>query len=313
MKIYRILLGLLVFLFLFASCTRMDPQRAISRGLNKTLDTKRASLDFTLSSDTFRFQLTGKSVKSKKGNGKFDGRAAIEVNDQDMNLGGSMDMRILGQELFLKLAELNFPENSPIPPDAANLLVGKWWVLPMNVETPYLKNLTEEQTALVNQFKSFTLFSNPTLVAEEPVKGAPSRKYKVDLNHEGLKEIFLALGKISGNEISEEEQKALDERLKNLEFIGHVWIAKRGGFLNRIAGDVTLKGEEPIADEGKSLTFKLDLMMWDFGKAVTIEKPEDATTFDPSLFLGLSGLGGETPELQPETPIDQPLGAEQAQ
>lgn len=340
-------IGSVVLLLLFAACSReLEPQQAVSNGFKKSLDQKKTSLSLVLegrgltSPETaqedsdgeakttqneksaqdsrLRIEITGKSDNAVRDKAKFDGNAAVMLSDAATSLEGRLDVRVIDGEVYMKLVDLKLPQGAS--PDAANLFTGKWWVLPSDGQNSYFKNFTADQEKLVSDLKQIELFSNASKVAEEEVRGTSSRKYKVDLSPEGLKKMLLAVARLSGNEVPEDEATALEERLRAIRFDGHVWVAKRGGIANRISGDISLKSIDPAEEAPFSLN--IDFQTWDFGKKVAVEKPQDATPFNPALLFGLSGLPGlsgsgavedqEQVQDAAKTPIDQPLGAEQA-
>lgn len=327
----RLLIITTVFLALFlVSCSfEPKPQEAVSQGFRKALDAKKSSVELTLEGKGFSgggengriaFQLTGKSDSSNSDEPKFDGKASASFGDGARAIDLILDVRLIGKEVYIKLADIKLPSESTIPADGLAVLTGKWWVLPSDSETfSYVRNLTEEQKKFVDELKEAELFASVLKISEENVREMESRKYQVGLNSEGLLQAILTIAKLSGNDIPETEQKALAESLKTIQFDGHVWVAKRGGYANRIAGDIILPKDDSVEQGEKgqgerNLTLSIDFQTWDLGKSFTVEKPSDATPFNPALLFGLMGAGKTdaiTPLAPPGTPIDQPLGKEQ--
>lgn len=301
-----------------------NPETAVSEGFQKMFGLKRTSFSLSFAAkdlmaasfaedDVFSVELSGKSDSEDEENPKFDGQGTVSINSKETALKIALDLRLFGKKLYLNLTNTELPEAAETFKQSLAALQGKWWMMENPAESsPYLKSLTEEQKQLAEALKNIPIFTEPVKISEEAVNGLLSRKYKIALSRPGLKQFILMFAKLGGNEVSETEAAAIEESLKDITFDGHVWVAKKGGVMNRIAGKLTMQ-DAP--------SFDIDVQMWDFGKKFSIEEPKDATPFNPAQLFG--GLGfpalpdrsfdDSSDGSEEALPIDQPLGAEQAE
>lgn len=300
---------------------KKSPQEAVNKGMERFAEVKKMSSKLILSGTmqspagespskvTFSLDASGKNDTSDSKSPKFDMDLNLTVKTDVLGGSGEVFLRSVDKKIYVNLANLNFPgETGEALKTQLGSLFNTWWFIPLGDENPIGK-LTEEQKELQEKFKETKFFVNAQEDGEEEVAGIESTRYRVDIDKEALKNFVLEIARISGNQPTPEEEQAITDSLKDVEFSGAVWVGSDKA-LHRVRGTVTAQPKQ-----GPSTSLEVDYSVWDFGKNVDVSAPEGAQEFNPLMLLPVLGafgnLGGTSTEA-PAVPIDQPLGARQA-
>jgi hypothetical protein len=313
----KIISSFLLLTLLASGCNlfKKSPQEAVNDGMNRLAEVKQMSSKLVMSGTvqapagelpskvTFSLDATGKNDMSDAKSPKFDMKLSLSAAADSFSGSGEVLVRSVDKKIYVNVANLNIPgELGETLKTQLGSLFSTWFFIPLGDENPIGK-LTEEQKELQEKFKETKFFVNAKEDGEEEVAGIASTRYRVDLDKEALKSFVLSIARVSGNQPTPEEEKAIGESLKDVEFSGAVWVGSDKS-IHRVRGTVTI---QPAA--GPSASFEVDYSAWDFGKDVAVSAPEGAQEFNPLMMLPIlgafGGLGGNP------APIDQPLGAGQ--
>lgn len=318
----KILTSFLLLTVLISGCNlfKKSPQEAVNKGMKRLAEVKKMSSKLVLSGTVqapagelpakviFFLDATGKNDMSDSKSPKFDMKLNLNVGADALSGSGEVLLRSVDKKIYVNLANLNFPgETGETFRTQLGSLLNTWWFIPLGDENPIGK-LSKEQKELQEKFKETKFFVNAKEDGKEEIVGIASTRYRVDIDKEALKNFILEIARISGNQPTPEEEQAIADSLKDVEFSGAVWVGNDKA-LHRVRGTITAQPKQ-----GPSTSLEVDYSVWDFGKDVAVAAPEGAQEFNPLMLLpvlGAFGSLGSSPVEAPAAPIDQPLGAGQ--
>lgn len=322
----KIAVLILVITIIFSGCNlfKKDPQEAVTRGIQKFAEVKKMSSLLTIkaliqmpagetpSRIEFNVNAAGKSDATDAEAPKIDTNLKIEVS-VDANKGaGELAFMTIDKRIFVNLSKLEIPgmEGEVLGTQLSSVL-NKWWSIPAASGNPFGK-LSEDSKAIGKNLKETRFFVNAMEDGEEEIQGMNSARYRVDLDKDALKKFIVDLARSSENAISAEDEAAIADSLKDMEFSGAVWIGE-DDILHKLGGTLTVSPAQ-----GPSSSFEINYTAWDYGRDISISPPESAQEFNPLMLYPLLGALGNldsgTATLGTETPgivDDEPLGSDQ--
>lgn len=321
----KIFAVLVLAVFFLGSCNlfKKDPQKVVNDGLGEFSEVKKMQSNLVIKGtvraptgekpEKVQFNLTvkGKSDVSEENSPKADLDFLFEGNMDTVKAAGRILFRTVEKNLYVSLSALEMPgENGEALKTQLASLFNKWWSLPVTSENSFSR-LTSEQKELQEKLKNAKFLVNAREEGEDVVRGEPAMRFRVDLDKDALRIFILELASASDNQLSPEEELAIGESLKDVEFSGLVWIGSDSA-LHRIQGTLAIQPAQ-----GPSSSFEFDYEGWDYGKDVAISVPEGAEPFSPLVLLPLMGAFSALPGAgEPAAPpagaaIDEPLGSKQ--
>jgi hypothetical protein len=272
--------GFLLYTNVFAS-----PEKVLGRMQAKFLEAKSFSYKGEMSIEASEdinmvMSLSGfadfQSQDSEKSVTKF-----VVKNDKETFFDA--ESRILGKDVYFKVNDLA-PMILAFVPD--RMLEDWYHVNSEEVQKELGLEKTEdkeqmdfsekEMKELYQSLRKNKVLNITEVLKSEKIDGENTHHYKYTINKEGLKAFYKEAYAILGYE--EMDQKAVDEELDDTPDLGgEIWVGKRTSYLRK----VTINAEE----EDQKFTFSLSL--FDYNKAVSIEKPENAVEF-MDVFDGIS-------------------------
>jgi hypothetical protein len=324
----KIVSAILLLTVLISGCNlfKKNPQKAVDAGVSKFAEVKKMSSLLAVkgtiqappgekpSKIVFTVEVSVKMDTTDKDLPKLDTVMKIRGEADDQKASGQLEFRTVDKKIYIRVGnvEISGEAGKTLNTQLVSVL-NAWWAIPLGEKNPIGK-LSKEQQELQELFKSTKFFINAMEDGEEELQGMKSTRYRVDLDKEALKKFIFDFARSTGNQIPPEEELALGDSLKDIEFSGAVWIGN-DGYLHRVRGTIA---SQPA--QGPSSSFDIDYSSWDYGKDVEVSAPEGVKDFSPlllQLLLGAFGglnqdAGGLPPGgLPPGTPIDNPLGAAQ--
>lgn len=277
---------------------KKDPQKAVNDGVAKMADVKKMSSSLTMSG-TISAPPGEKPAKiqfSLQSAGKTDlTDEKVPVVDVTLKLSGSMDdqsasadvaLKAVDKKIFAKIASLEISgEAGKSLKGQLGSFINTWWSLPMGEESA-LGKFTQENKEVTELFRTTAFFKNVVEDVQEDVQGVKSTKYRVEVDKDALKKFVLDVGRLTGNQVTPEEETAVGESLKDVEFSGAVWVGDDGK-VHRIKGTIASQPKQ-----GPSSSFEIDYMGWEYGKDVVVAQPEGAQEFNTLMMLPLLGAFG---------------------
>lgn len=318
----KIIAGLVFVTMLFSGCSffKKDPQKVVDEGVSKIAEIKKMSSLLVMSGAIqspageipgkvkFSIQVSGKTDTTDKDSPKVDTTMKLEGNADDQKVSAELMFRSVNKQMYIQVGNVKISgEAGKAIEGQLGSLLNTWWSLPLGAQNPIGK-FTSRQQELQDLFKTTKFFTNAKEEGEEDVQGVKSVRYRVDLDKEALKKFIFDVARLSGNQVSPEEELALGESLKDIEFSGAVWVGD-DDYLHRVKGTVAVAPKD-----GPSSTFDVDYSSWDYGKDVEVGVPEGAKEFNPLMLFPLMGAFGSLEQGvagAPEAVVDEPLGAAQ--
>lgn len=304
------------FLFILLSITlsscslfKTDPNKAVNEGLQGFSEVKRMASRLVISG----------TVKSPDGekpeNVKFsvitEGRtdnsdSESPLVDMSFKLSGDADsaggsgtilFKSVDKKMYFSLASIDAAgeKGEELKTQMASF-IGAWWSLPLGETSPFGK-LSDQQNELMKKLKGVNLFVSATEEGEEEIEGISATRYRVEVSKDALKQFISDLARITENQLSPDEETAIAESLKEVEFSGAVWVGKKDDLIHRISGTVAVSPAQ-----GSSASFEVDFIGWDFGKKVAVEAPAQSQEFNPLTLLPLLGAVSSFNAQKPEAP-----------
>ncbi len=303
---------LILSLFVFSGCSlfKKDPQAAVNEGIKKfaaqTQSMSRTSIKGTLSAPAgeavsslvFNMDLSGFADTSDKENPTFDMTLKGEATVDGKKGSVEVQFRGLEKKLYVKLNDLSIPgdQNEAVKAQLTQL-ASQWWEIPLN-ETP-LGEINKQQQGIQEKLKTLVFFQNATEDGVDSIEGSDAVKYRVEINKDAIKELILAVATSEGNVLSPEEESAITDSLKDVEFSGAVSVGDTD-IAQRIKGTLSVQPAD-----GTASVFDIDYSGWNFGDKVEVTVPEGTKPFNALDFLPLIGaLSAATPEASLTTPSD---------
>lgn len=300
----KIIVAFIITTMLFAGCSlfKKNPKEAVDDGVAGFGDVKKMSSSLLLNGVTqappgekpartlFNIEAAVKSDMTDDAQPKVDANIKLTASLDDQNISGALQFRTVDKKIFANISELNFPGagGDEIKKQMADFL-NKWWSLPMGEESTVAK-LTDEQKKLQESFKTTKFFKSAADEGSEDVHGIKCTRYRVELDKEAVKKFLVDVARAADNQLSAEEEVAIQKGLDEMEFSGVLWV---GGddLAHRIKGTVT---SQPA--QGASSSFDIDYSAWDYGKDVALSAPEGAKELNPLMLLPFMGLLGQSAE-----------------
>lgn len=304
-KIFLLLLSL-VFVVGCAALAPAPSDSLVKDGLKNLIGVSSYNFEITLSGD-FDAAKEAKLVKFL-----VDGQVAGKVDSKDpkdpkfsMSLSGngsldsstvqtiSADLRVNKENIFFNIASLPSFSDDPAQAEAFSQFVGKWWKIPIpegtyTEDNPLIGLSSADPKTTAEYEKLFdenNLFTDLSYKGEEVVKGENSFKYSCRLDKDGLKNFLIAQNKVAGGaEMTAEEISQLDKLLNSMTFTGDIYVGSESKKVNKVSGHLYVK--DASEEQVKEGNFDLSLTVWDFGKLVSLELPEQAELFNPFMLLG---------------------------
>ncbi len=316
-------LGLVIAVF-FSGCSlfKKDPQKAVVEGIAAFADVKKMSSKLTIGGTVnspagempakvqFSLETVGASDASNEKSPKVD--MAVKISGSaDANSGsGELSFRTVDKKMFVNVSKISIPGSAG---DALSTqlksVLSTWWAVPLNDQN-YFSKLTDQQKQLQEKLKTTPFFTNATEMGSEDVSGVASTRFRVDLDKDAVKKFILDLARTGGNQLKPEEEVAIGDSLKDVEWSGAVWVGDDNA-VHRVQGQVVMR---PAA--GPSTTLDIDFTGWNYGNDVSIAAPDGAKDFNPLMLLPLLGAvssinqqGALTPPATSPAPGASAVGA----
>jgi hypothetical protein len=305
-------------LALFSGCQQAapavpakPPEEVIKEGMTKLSDVTSYAYEVAANADIkdpttggvkFDVTLAGaldlKDKKDPRMTMKLDGSGS---DDKGEGGSGSFEVRLNKDAVFFNLMklELTGSQADAIPTEVKDML-SKWWKITLppgsldeisaSLPQGSMEEMTPEQKQLKQAFDDSKMFTNPTLVGTESIKGENSEHYSVTVDKKALSAFIAKAGELQGQAMTEADMKDMEAGLEKVDIKGDVWIGQTSMVMNQMSGTVTFKGTAP--DPTGTLGFRFTLS--DINKPVTIVPPTDATEFPVQDFLGpfMMGMSG---------------------
>lgn len=214
---------------------------------------------------------------------KFDGTGAL--GKQGENASG--ELKINKTETWFLVSKLS-SFGGMIPEEMVKPFLGQWWKtqtpqdmidsLPPSAALGEETKLTPEEKKARELLKRTQFFSGAKYIGEEN----GDYHYSTALDNEAVKNYVKESAKISGETVSEDQLKTLDENLKNVQFNAEFWVGVADQTVHKLKLDV--KANDTTT--GTKMDAIFDASISDINKAVTVEVPKDAKEFAPNALLG---------------------------
>lgn len=288
----KIAASLLIISILISGCSlfKKNPQEAVDEGIAEFVEVKKMTSSLTVSGVLtapqgekpsrvkFTFKALSKSDLSDGETPKLDTTFNLNTDIDDKKASGKFSFRVADKKAFMKVDDIAIEGlNDQLKP-----LFGIWWSLPIG-EKGIFGNYFTEQKQLMEALKTSQLLTNASEEGKEAVEGVESVRYRVDLNKDSAKKFLLDLARLAGNIISPEEELAISDSLKEIEFSGAAWIGDDDA-LHRVRGTIAVQPAQ-----GTVSSFDIDYVASNFGKNVEVVMPESAQEFNPLVLLPLIG------------------------
>lgn len=308
----------------FSGCNffKRDPQKAVNKGIAAFTEVKKMNSKLTLSGTInapegevptkvqFSLEAVGSSDVSDSRSPKVDMTVKVSGSVDGSSGSGEFLFKTLDKKMFANLTKITISgaTGETLSTQLASVL-NTWWSIPLNDQN-YFGKLTEQQKQLQEKLRTTPFFINAAEMGEEDVSGVKSTRYRVELDKQAVQKFILDIARMGENQLSPEEELAIGDSLKDVEFSGAVWVNDDDA-VNRIQGRIVVRPEQ-----GSSTSLDLDYTGWDYGKDVAILAPESPKDFNPLMLLPLFGAFSSIDQSAAETPagngaIDAPLGAGQ--
>lgn len=292
----------LVFTLLISGCSlfKKNPQKAVNEAVQNFAEVKKMNSQLDLSGTVqspegekpskvqFALKASGKVDSADEQTPKID--IKFSVNASADGNGGSAEvlLKMLDKKIFVNLVNLSIPgEGGEALKTQFASLINKWWALPTTPESTVGK-LTEEQKQLNEKLKTANFFTNAVEDAQEEIQGVKTTRYRVELDKEFVKQFILDMARITDNQLTPEEELAIGDSLKEIEFSGVIWVGNDDDILHKVRGTITVQPKQ-----GPSSLFEIDYTGWDYGKDVAVAAPESSAEFNPLMILPVLGALGQ--------------------
>lgn len=318
------LAALLIVTFLISGCSlfKKDPQKAVNEGLSNFSDVKKMSYSFVMNGivkapagekpakTQFDLDISGKSDAKDKDFLKGDMTVKMNISIDDQKNSAELLVKMLDKKVFLNLTKLALAGISSEQVKAQmDPVLNTWWSLAG--EDNLFSELTKEQADIKEQFKTTEFFTNASEEGEEEIDGVKTIRYRVELDKEALQKFLMDIARLSDNQLTPEEEIAMKDSLKDLEFSGAAWVGD-DDILHRIKGTVAASPKQ-----GAISSFDIDYRAWNYEEDVTVSAPETSKEFNPLALLPVLGAFGSFSQSDAagtstvSSPIDNPLGSKQ--
>lgn len=305
-------------LALFSGCQQAapatpakPPEEVIKEGMTKLTDVTSYAYEVALNADVkdpttgaVKFDVTlggAMDVKDKKDPKitlKMDGSGS---DDKGEGGSGSFEVRLNKDAVFFNLMklELKGSQAEAIPAEVKEMM-SKWWKITLpegaldevsaSLPQGSMEEMTPEQKEMKKAFEDAKIFTNPTLVGTESVKGENSYHYTVTVDKKALSAFVAKAASMQGETMSEGDLKEMEAGLAQLDVKADVWVGQTSGVMNQMSGTMNLKADA----SGATGTIGFRLTLSDINKPVTVTAPADATEFPVEEFLGplMMGMSG---------------------
>lgn len=296
----KIIVALVLAQMLISGCSlfKKPPQKAVNDGIAEFANVKKMQSSFLLTGIiksptgekpgqlTFSIDASGKTDVSDKQSPKLDTSIQIKTSIDDKNSSATFMLRTFEKKMFLNIKDIILAGDSGTElKTQLTSLLQKWWMLPTGEVSP-IGSLLDEQKKLQEGFKTTKFFTNAVKDTQEEIHGIANTRYRVELDKEVLKKFLLDFAQTTENKITPEDELAVGESLKDVEFSGAVWIGS-DDILHRIRGTILM-----TPAQGPSSSFEIDYQAWDYDKDVEIALPEAPQEFSAAVLVPLLGIFG---------------------
>lgn len=318
-------LALVVAVF-FSGCGlfKKDPQKAVNKGISEFAEVQKMQSKMTLSGTmlappgekpekiTFSLTSQGQSDMSDEAAPQVEMTMNLVMTlDAAQSISGKILLKIVGTKVYLNVQELNLSSqvNEEFKKQIATFL-NKWWIIPTSEENPFTQ-ITTEQRKLQEKFKDTRFFVNAREEGEEMVEGITATRYRVDLDKDALKSFLLEIAHSGGTQLTPDEEAAIAESLKDIEFSGAVWVGE-DNVVHKISGTISVQPAQ-----GPTSSFDVEYTGWNYDEEVAVTAPEGATEFSAlqllPIFGALNNLEGPPVAPVPAPAASQDLGSKQVE
>lgn len=315
-NLFRLGILSLAVLMVFAGCSAKndkEAQKAVQTAINNSYKVK--SGDYAASVDG-KMTTTDPSAGFKELDGSMDLSGVYDVNQSvdpkftfAVKMEGAADggekqglvgeLKMANKNLYFKVEDSAvFAALGPYKDMVAPFL-NKWWYVEAPAEVVEEigvygdeVNLTEKQKEMKKLSEDTMWFTNVKNKGDDKVDGVDAIKYSVELDKEALKKYVVESSKISGEKLSEDDEKDMKEVFDLVDFKGNFWASKKDNVAIKMEGSVTMKADKKTDNTGFS--FDVVYTISNVNGAVSIEIPVDAEKFDPFATIGLGETGGAT-------------------
>lgn len=296
----KLIVSLVLVIFVLSACTwfKTDPKKAVNEGLVNFAEVKTMTSSLAVKGVTkalpgekpekvgFTLNITGQSDNSDKQSAKTDSIWKVDLSIDDQKGAAELAVKMLDKKIFLNVSkfEIGGETGEALKTQLAPML-NNWWTIPVSDEN-ILGKFTEEQSKLKEIITQTQFFANATEDGEEEINGMKTIKYRVEIDKQALKKFFLEFASVADNKLTPEEEVAMDESLKEVDFSGVVWIGD-DDIIHKVKGTITSQPKQ-----GPVSSFEVDYTAWDFDKDISIVTPDGAKDFNPLMLLPLIGAFG---------------------
>lgn len=294
---------ILTVIFTSYSFFQRSPQEVVDEGVSHFAGQEKLSSSLTLkgvitppspekpSKVEFELDVSGKSDVSDKKKPKVDMKFVMNVTADSARSSRELLLRLLEGKTYVNLIKIDLPaapgQSPDAPADAAtgNQFAGalnKWWVMPEEGKNIF-SSVSEEQQKLQQMLKGTRFFVNAVEEAKELVEGVETTRYRVELDKKALANFIADIMSTKELALSPEEEQAIEDSLKDVEWSGAVWIGEDDS-LHRIKGTVFVQPAQ-----GPVSSFDVDYRAWNFGEEVAVSAPESSQEFNTLNILPLLG------------------------
>ncbi len=269
-----------------------------------------------------------------KGDGRDENNTSASVN-LTANVNGKMssqaitgdldvDLMMVKKDAFVRLNKLTLPPEADMYMPVVEQILKKWYIFENALDQT--KELAKSQGGSLDDFA--TSFAGDGATEEQKkqirelfeqrfadifdktledgnvsVGGVDTRKISVKLNKTQLVKFAQEVSKINKKELSASDVKEMEDTLKEIEFVGAMYIGASDKYLYRITGDFAPANGSTIT-ETVNFRLNVDITMSDRNKNQDVTAPIGAETFDPEKIMG--ALAPPAPE-GGDMPVDDVL------
>ncbi len=320
----KILVTLIIITVAISGCNlfKRDPKEAVNEGVSNLSEITKMSYSFMINGvinavpgekpakTTFALDISGKSDSKDKESPIGDMTVKMNFGIDDQKNAAELLLKMLDKKVFLNLTKLELGAlNSEEVKTQMGSVLNTWWS--MAGEDNFFGELTKEQANMKESFKETQFFTNASEEGEEEINGVKTTRYRVELDKEAMKKFLMDIARLSSNQPTPEDEIAIQDSLKDLEFSGGVWVGE-DDILHRVKGTVMTAPKD-----GAVGSFDIDYKAWDYGEDVLVTAPESSKEFNPLALLPVLGAfssfsqEADTGTSTSGAAIDNPLGSKQ--
>lgn len=230
-------------------------------------------------------------------NGDYKGYVDMVIGyEVDKNMGSvAFSIRALNKSSYIQLNKLNIPmegDNAQMLDIVSDIVIGKWTVL-AEKETNESMNIDEEIKGLIGQR---TFLKDLKKEATEKLRDEKTIHISAKINRDDVRTFVIESRDLSDSVMTIEEKNDMERVLDRFEDLDiNIWI----GISDKLLYKIQVEG--PVIDEEYGIDGNFNIMfeMYDFGKAIQVDVPQEMLTFDQLVeqVMGavMFGMMGERP------------------